>query len=187
MIQYNMRFTRITWKLGNIDKRSPQAKGKKEARTRTPLATWSSMRQRSLRGDVGMQVRNVKGNTVDINQSSICSDAQELEDIKSASVPFRKLNLSYISRSLNIRADSLAKRGRSRALHSMIVNVTVQQGLATAAGPNEPELVALLSRGNGIGNGCLCIVGLKYVFYVPAVSKGGVGSGFSFIPFISGP
>lgn len=66
------------------------------------------------------------------------SMAQELEDIKSASVPFRKLNLSYISRSLNIRADSLAKRGRSRALHSMIVNVTVQQGLATAAGPNEP-------------------------------------------------
>ncbi|KAG5375610.1 hypothetical protein IGI04_040206 [Brassica rapa subsp. trilocularis] len=64
--------------------------------------------------------------------------AQELEDIKTASEPFRNLNICYISRSLNIRADSLAKGGRSRALCFTNVNVMVQQGFALAANPNEP-------------------------------------------------
>ena len=66
------------------------------------------------------------------------SMANEIEDIKATATCLQKFELSYISRSLNFRADSLAKGGRSRALRFENVNTLVHQGLAHAAGLNEP-------------------------------------------------
>lgn len=64
--------------------------------------------------------------------------AHEIEDIKATATCFQKLEFSYIFRSLNLRADSLAKGGRSSALRFANENIKVHQGLAHAADLNEP-------------------------------------------------
>ncbi|KAL0656734.1 hypothetical protein Bca4012_077318 [Brassica carinata] len=65
--------------------------------------------------------------------------APELDDIKANSVGFHDIVFSSILRSRNLRADSLAKGGRSRAQCLLSVDVFVQNRQAHAACLNEPE------------------------------------------------
>ena len=57
----------------------------------------------------------------------------ELDAIESLRETFISFTLSFISRSLNIRADSLAKEARSRDSHFSIVDIVVPEPLALEA------------------------------------------------------
>ncbi|KAF3520915.1 hypothetical protein DY000_02062290 [Brassica cretica] len=46
----------------------------------------------------------------------------ELDEIKALSADFTEFSIAYIPRSMNLRADSLAKGGRSRVFGSPFVN-----------------------------------------------------------------
>ncbi|KAF3601046.1 hypothetical protein F2Q69_00037661 [Brassica cretica] len=60
--------------------------------------------------------------------------ASELDEIKALSAEFIDFSNVYIPRSLNICADSLAKRGRSHIFGSSFVNCFAPSWLATHAG-----------------------------------------------------
>lgn len=64
--------------------------------------------------------------------------APELDDIKLLTSLFHDASFSFVFRSENFRADSLAKGGRSSALRFANENIKVHQGLAHAADLNEP-------------------------------------------------
>ena len=57
----------------------------------------------------------------------------ELDDIESLRISFIFFSLSFIPRSLNIRADTLAKEARSRELNFKFVDVLAPQQLAPEA------------------------------------------------------
>lgn len=60
--------------------------------------------------------------------------ASELDEIKALSTEFSDFSIAYIPRSLNVRADSLAKGGRSRVFGSSFVNCFAPVWLAPYAG-----------------------------------------------------
>lgn len=65
--------------------------------------------------------------------------APELDDIKLHFKRFQESSLSFISRSINLRADSLAKGGRSRAHYYNVVDVLVRPRPALSVGLHDPE------------------------------------------------
>ncbi|KAF2560397.1 hypothetical protein F2Q70_00014925 [Brassica cretica] len=65
--------------------------------------------------------------------------APDLDDIKFLSTCFYDVDFSYVPRDNNIRADSLAKGGRSRGHYFTIVDVLVHSRLVLAAGLNRLE------------------------------------------------
>ncbi|KAF3542674.1 hypothetical protein DY000_02001188 [Brassica cretica] len=59
--------------------------------------------------------------------------ASKLDEIKALSAEFIDFSIAYIPRSANIRADSLAKGGRSRVFGSSFVNCFASSWLAPDA------------------------------------------------------
>ncbi|KAG5387766.1 hypothetical protein IGI04_029307 [Brassica rapa subsp. trilocularis] len=64
------------------------------------------------------------------------SMAAEIDEIKALSLAFLETSITYIPRSLNIRADCLAKGGRSRAINPPYVDCSAPSWLANYAGQN---------------------------------------------------
>lgn len=60
--------------------------------------------------------------------------APEIDEIKALSTEFINFSIAYIPRLMNVRADSLAKGGRSRVFGSYFVNCFASSWLATYAG-----------------------------------------------------
>lgn len=60
--------------------------------------------------------------------------ASELDEIKALSADFIDFSIAYVPRSQNVRADSLAKGGRSRVFGSPFVNYFAPSWLAPNAG-----------------------------------------------------
>ena len=60
--------------------------------------------------------------------------APEIDEIQALSAEFTEISTAYIPRSTNVRADSLAKGGRSRAFGTPFVNCFAPSWLAPDAG-----------------------------------------------------